>query len=178
MPLDGSNFVIPAQQMLDAAATAAGIEPLSPDFLDRHKHEQLRLHPASLAYRHHRPIELALAIILVTGVIGFFVLFSAQLPIAGCASGAIGLLAAVGPMLVPVRGPSRWRERIATDLLEVHPAVREKARALRQHFPDADFVVGELFQERVKLDPYLVAEFYGGRIVLGIWDGDRLIACA
>jgi hypothetical protein len=178
MPLDGSHFVIPAQEMLEAAAKAAGIEPLSPEVLDRHKQEQLRRHPASLAYRHHRPIELALAIVLVSGVIGFFVLFSARLPIAGCAAGAIGLLAAVGPMLVPVRGPSRWRERAATDLLEVHPAVREKALQLKQHFPDADFVVGELFQDKVKLDPYLVAEFYGGRLVLGIWDGDRLIACA
>jgi hypothetical protein len=178
MPLDGSNFVIPAQEMLDAAAAAGGLKPVAPDLLDRHKAEQLRAHPASRLYRHQRSVELVLAILMVAGVISFFVLFSAHQPLYGTLAGGIALLAAVGPMLAPVRGPSRWRERTTVDLVDVHPIVRDRARRLQRQFPDAGFVVGELFQDRVKLDPYLAAEFFGARIVLGIWDGNRLIACA
>ena len=178
MPLDGANFVTPAQHVLDAAAAAGGISPVPPEVLDRHKQEQLQRHQAGWAYRHHRPIELVLATVMVAGVIAFFVLFSAHLAAAGCVAGLAGVAAAVGPMLMPVRGPSMWRERECLNLADVHPAVREQAERLQRHLPEVGFVVGELFQERVKLDPYLVAELYGARLVLGIWDGDRLIARA
>jgi hypothetical protein len=38
--------------------------------------------------------------------------------------------------------------------------------------------LGELIQDRITLDPYLVAEYGEDRAVLGIWDGDTLIAPA
>ena len=178
MPLDGANFVIPAQQVLDAAAAAGELRPPPAAFLERHKEEQLNQHRAGWVYRHRRPIEVALALVMLAGVIGFFVLFSTHLPVAGCAAGVVGLAAATAPMLARVQGPARWRERADPDLVDVHPTVREQAHRLQQHLPEVGFTVGELFRERVTLDPYLVAEFEGARIVLGIWEGDRVIACA
>ena len=77
---------------------------------------------------------------------------------------------------VPVRGPAVWRERTIHDLSVTHPAIRRAAGRLQEHLPEVSFRLGELIQDRTTLDPYLVAEYRNQRVVLGIWDGERLIA--
>lgn len=83
-------------------------------------------------------------------------------------------------MLVPIKGPAQWRERVIFDLREhqAPAAIREAALRLQDRLPEIRLVVGELVQDRVTLDPYLLAEHGDARAVLGIWDGDQVIACA
>ena len=57
-------------------------------------------------------------------------------------------------------------------------AIRQSAERLRRRLPGVSFVLGELYQEQVRLDPYLVAEYGAARVVLGIWDGEEVVACA
>ena len=59
-----------------------------------------------------------------------------------------------------------------------HPEVRDVARRLKTNLPNVGLVLGELYQDRTRLDPYLVAEYCGARIVLGIWEDERLMLCA
>lgn len=178
MPLDGANFFFTAQDVLDSAVSAAGLKPIDPQMLEAHKAEQIRRHPAGWAYRHRRAVELAQVAILLTAVVAFFVLFAAHCFAWASAAGMMTVASAVLPMSVPVRGPAWWRESVAFDLREVHPAVRDKALRLKHELPGIGFRTGELYQDRIRLDPYLIAEYRDARIVLGIWDEDTLIACA
>ena len=52
------------------------------------------------------------------------------------------------------------------------------ARDLRREAPGSILVLGELVQQEVVLDPYLLLERDGERVCLGIWDGRRIIAAA
>jgi hypothetical protein len=178
MPFDGANFVISAQDVLEAALSAGGLEPIDPRFLDRHKAEQIRRYPASRSYRYRRALELAQVAMLVAGVVLFLVPFSAHRFAWESAAGLVAFGLGVLSMLVPIKGPARWRERIADDLRGVPAPIRESALRLQRRLPETRFVVGELFQDRITLDPYLLAEYGDARAALGIWDGNRLIACA
>jgi hypothetical protein len=178
MPFDGATFVLSEQEVLESAMSASGLEPIDLYRLYRHKAEQIRRNPPGWAYRHQHAVALAQVAMLLGSVGLFVVLLSAQeIPwgfVAGLA--VFGLGSSV--LLVPVKGPAQWRERVVQDLRDVPPAIRESAERLRRRLPRVGFVVGELFQDRIKLDPYLIAEYGHARVVLGIWDGDEVIACA
>lgn len=178
MPFDGASFALRAPDVLESAISASGLEPIDPRLVDRHKAEQIRLHPASWVYRHLQAIEFAQVAALVIGVVAFVALFSADQIGWGSAAGLVAFGLGIGPMLFPIQGPAQWRERAAGDLREVPAPIREAARILQSRVPDVRFVVGELFQDRIRLDPYLVAEYGSSRTILGIWDGNDVIACA
>jgi hypothetical protein len=178
MPFDGASFALRAPDPLKSAIAASGLEPIDPRLLDRHKAEQIRRHPPSWAYRHLQAIEFAQVAALVVGVVSFVALFSADRLAWGSAAGLIAFGLGIVPMLFPIRGPAQWRERPAGDLQEVPAAIRECARILQHQVPETRFFLGELFQDRIRLDPYLIAERGGTRAVLGIWEDDEVIACA
>ena len=52
------------------------------------------------------------------------------------------------------------------------------ARELWREAPGSILVLGELLQQEVVLDPYLLLERDEERVCLGIWDGRRIIAAA
>jgi hypothetical protein len=52
------------------------------------------------------------------------------------------------------------------------------ARALQSEADGSELVLGELLQEQVVLDPYLLLRYRGERICLGVWDGRRVITAA
>ncbi|MGH7045292.1 MAG: hypothetical protein ACREE2_02740 [Stellaceae bacterium] len=178
MPFDGANFILSPQQMLDAALAAEGLDPVAPRRLCWHMAEQVRRHPASWAYRQQRAVELTQVAVLAAGVVSFVVLFSADRIGWGAAAAFAAFAAGIMPMLLPVNGPASWRERLVDDLREVPAAIREPALRLRARLPELGYVVGELYQDRIRLDPYLVAEYGDARAILGIWDGDTVIAHA
>ena len=73
-----------------------------------------------------------------------------------------------------------WEERLVSPgaLRHVPPTIAAIARDLMDELPDATLILGELKQQEVVLDPYLLLEHDGGRVCLGIWDGTQIIACA
>jgi len=79
-------------------------------------------------------------------------------------------------------GGSYWEERWvpggALGGLGVPESIAAIARALHRDLPGSTLILGELLQEEVVLDPYLVLEFDGESVCLGIWDGARIIASA
>ncbi len=182
MPLDSVirlDQVDPsAQSILERAALASGIAALDLRFLEAHKLDQLRRHPPSWLYRHYVAAQVCQPFLLLAGVLAFgFVGASGRmLPAIACLFLIFPL--AIVPLLISARGPARWQESWDPDLSLVHPEVREVARRLKAHQPETCLVLGELYQDRTRLDPYLVAEYRGARILLGIWEDERLILSA
>ena len=178
MPFDGANFALSDRDVLKSAVYRSGLNPVDRRILDRHKAEQIRRHPASWAYRHQQVVALAQVAVLLASVGAFVVLLSVhQAPwglVAGLAMFALGS----SVLFLPVKGPARWREREVPSLWEAPAVIRERAEKLQHCHPGIGFVIGELYQEQVRLDPYLLAEYGNAQVVLGIWDGGEVIACA
>jgi hypothetical protein len=163
---------------LEAAAARLGLQLLDLELLERHKAAELQRHAPSWAYRHRTALRLAFGLAMVAGLLGFVALAAHGFVLAsGCAAVAVlGLL--VLAQAKRMRGPAHWEERPALDLAEVHPRIAESARRLRVELPEVEFRLGELFQDRILLDPYLVAVRGEERLLLGIWDGTTLLLCA
>lgn len=183
MPFDGANLIaekllLSPQATLETALAASGLEPVEPHILSRHMAEQVRRHPAGWAYRHQRAVELAQVAVLVAGVVLFVGLFSADRVAWGAAAALAAFGSGILPMLIPTKGPARWRERGVDDLRDVPEEIRERALRLQRRLPDISYTIGELYQDRIRLDPYLLVEYGEARAILGIWDSDAVIACA
>jgi hypothetical protein len=180
MPFDGSNLAPSAQDLLDAALFAEGLRRVDAAFLDAHKVKQIDDHPPGWIYRHRDALQLGMAGALIASMVSFGLLCAANHYATAITVSLVIFALAVMPMLVPLPGgPAQWRERaIDGDLAPVHPAIRESAQRLKQRLPEVSFRIGELFQARTTLDPYLIADYRGAEAILGIWDGDQLIACA
>ena len=121
-------------------------------------------------------VQIASITLLSLGTVagaGLFILINAAL---GVGLWLFTLAFAIAQSAITVRGPALWRERAIMNLDVVHPAIRAAARRLQKRLPGVSFQLGELTQDRVTLDPYLIAEYGNERAILGIWDGDRLIS--
>lgn len=178
MPFDGANRASTAQELLEAALWAGGLRLIDPSILDDYKAEQVRRHPPGWVYRHRGSVQLVQAIALMAGLVAFITLFSSDRYAWGLSIAVLTFGLAVAPMLVPVRGSARWKIRLAEDLSAMPPEIGSAALRLREQLPEVSFRLGELFQDRVNLDPYLVADYRGAQALLGIWEGERLILCA
>jgi hypothetical protein len=176
MPFDGVPLIASAEDVLDTACAASGVVRIDYDTLERHKAVQLLAHPPGWGYRHRAAVVLAQAAVLAVGVFLFMLLSGHDAGQAGldCLFGALGIAAL--PLLVRARGPARWVERDAPTLEGVHPEIRERALRLKARLPESGFRVGELFQDRILLDPYLVIDHRGATAIIGIWEGERVIA--
>jgi hypothetical protein len=77
---------------------------------------------------------------------------------------------------------SHWEERwVAGGWLRglgVPEAIASVALGLHRELPGSALILGELIQEDVVLDPYLLLVQDGEAVCLGIWDAGRIIACA
>ncbi len=179
MPFDGANFARSWRSRLEAAMSAAGLDTIAPTYLDAYKADQIRRHPPGWTYRHMQTLRLGQVIVLVVGIVPFLTLSYVEYP---PWSLGIGLVAALvlflAPMFSPAKGPAEWRERLTDDLDNVHPVIRDRALRLMDKLPDVRFRIGELYQDRINLDPYLIAEYHGVQVLLGIWDDDGVIAAA
>jgi hypothetical protein len=178
MPFDGVSFKYSPQDVLEEALSASGLEAIEPCCLYRHQAEQVRRHPPGWAWRHQQMVALAQAVVLLASVGLAVILLSTHEVPWGLVGGLAMFAAGSWLLFIPVKGPARWRERRIEDLRDVPAPIRNAAEELRRRVPRVGFVVGELYQERVRLDPYLVAEYGSARAVLGIWDDDQIIACA
>jgi hypothetical protein len=98
----------------------------------------------------------------------------------------LGWLSVMGLLIVfgvfRVSAGASWEEHwVAPEVLAalgVPSRIASMARALCREAPGAILILGELKQQEVVLDPYLLLERDGECVCLGIWDGDRIIASA
>ena len=186
MPFDA--LVAPAPQKLLAEEVAdCGVLPVSPATLVEHQQAQLERFAPSFWYRHQALLPAALL-----GSVGGMA-FSGGLAqrVADGGSplscwltlswmGVIMLLLGAG--VFRVRAGSHWEERWVPAVwlkgLGVPEPIAALARDLNRNIPGAALVLGELVEDHVVLDPYLVLERDGERVCLGIWDDSGIIAVA
>jgi hypothetical protein len=181
MPFDGTLYNLNATSDLVEIAQSLGLNPISMVELEEHKREQIKLHPPSWWYSHHLSVMPALFFgSLITAAVGAAVGISvapeAAPLIAVGFGGAMGVV--VASEKIKLKGLARWETEWHGFLPDKIPTpIREAALKLSTAIP-IQFVVGSLYQEKVLLDPYLLAHYQGQLICLGIWDGDKIIACA
>jgi hypothetical protein len=153
--------------------------------LEAYKAAQLAAHPPSFLYRHRHAVINTSGVSVVLLVLCFLMfIIAASFNLAPlvlcsllgvCASGTVASVTMI-LMLACVRGDARWCEDTFLYLDEVKNVPACVRRAARSLAADC-FVVGTLVQDRVVLDPYLVAHVGCEPVVVGIWDGDEVIYC-
>lgn len=79
-----------------------------------------------------------------------------------------------------VRAGAVWQQRNVPaedlDRLGVPQAIAATARTLNRDLPGSELVLGELIQQQVVLDPYLILTCNDEMACLGIWDDQRVVA--
>ena len=176
MPFDA--LLAPTQRRL---ANAVPLEAL-----EAHRNAQLERFAPSFWHQHQTwlPVGLigSVGCMAASGGIANGALPGSLLPSWLCAFwlAVVGLLILFG--VFRVSAGAQWEERYvapwALDELGVPEPVAALARALCREMPRAALILGELKQQEVVLDPYLLIEFAGERSCLGIWDNNRIIAAA
>ncbi|HEY1932289.1 MAG TPA: hypothetical protein VGG99_09780 [Acetobacteraceae bacterium] len=186
MPFDA--LVAPAQpKLLADEVEERGIAAVSLELLAAHQAAQLERFSPSFWYRHQALLPTALlgsvAGMAVSGGLAERIAdgdspLSCWLTLAWM--GVIMLLLGAG--VFRVRAGSHWEERWVPAVwlkgLGVPEPIAILARDLNRHIPGSALILGELVEEHVVLDPYLVLERDGERVCLGIWDDGGIIAIA
>lgn len=185
MPFDA--LVTPEQQKsLREILAGQGIEPVSLETLAAYKRAQLARFGPSFWYCHQAMLPTA----LLGSVAGMAVNVGLAQQIdpgsSWCCALILGWMCIIAVLIgvgaVRLRAGSHWEERWAPigwlDDLGVPKRIANVARAACRETPGSALIVGELIQERVVLDPYLLLERAGELVCLGIWDDRQIIACA
>ena len=186
MPFDA--LVAPAQPLLLSDVIAdRGIAPVSQEVLAAHKQAQLDRFAPSFWYRHQPVLPAALlgsvACMAVSGGLSQRMMedgsaVSGWLTLAWMS--VIAML--IGAGVFRVRAGSHWEERwVPVEWLRglgVPEPIAALAREAYREVPGTAIILGELKQEHVVLDPYLLVERDGEQVCLGIWEGDTIVACA
>ncbi len=186
MPFDA--LVSPAQpKPLFEVLADQGITPVSLELLEAHKRAQLDRFAPSFWYRHQPLLPVALlgsvGCMAATGGLTQRMMGGGS-PVSGWLTLAwmcvIGLL--IGAGVFRVRAGSYWEERwVPVDWLrelDVPEPIAVLARELCRKVPGASLILGELKQEYVVLDPYLLLDCDGTQVCLGIWDENGIVAYA
>lgn len=185
MPFDA--LVDPKRQKsLREIVEDQGLRPVSLAALAAHQQVQMERFGPSFWYRHRAPLPIAL-LVAVAGMavsgglaqaIGQRSIWPGVLTLGWMC--VVAMLSGVGAFRV--RAGSHWEERWIPvgwlDRLSVPERIAEVARIACRETPGSALIMGELVQEEVVLDPYLLLERDGERVCLGIWDGDQIVACA
>ena len=186
MPFDA--LIAPARpKLLTDLLADLGITPVGQDVLEAHKRAQLDRFAPSFWYRHQPLLPAALlgsvGCMAATGGLAQRTLAGGS-PVSGWLTlgwmCVIGLLIAAG--VFRVRAGSHWEERwVPVGWLEdlaVPEPIALLARDLSRLVPGSSLILGELKQEYVVLDPYLMLDCDGVQVCLGIWDDNGIVACA
>ncbi len=175
MPLDA--LFAPARSRLLVA-------PVPLEALAAHKQAQLERFAPSFWHRHQNwlPIGMmgSVGCMAASGGIANGMLPGSLIPswLSLFWLGVMSLLIVFG--VFRVSAGARWEERyVAAESLEelgVPPAIADLGQTLQRDVVGSVLVLGELLQEQVVLDPYLLLDCSGQRVCLGIWDGPRIVA--
>jgi hypothetical protein len=81
-----------------------------------------------------------------------------------------------------VHAGAYWQERVVSvehlNRLGVPRDISVTAKLLHRDLPGSELILGELVQQEVVLDPYLIVVCNNEIACLGIWDDAGVIACA
>ena len=177
----------PQLQSLSDAVEACGVRPVGLDVLQAHKQAQLERFAPSFWYRHQPVLPVALlgsvACMAVTGGVTQRMAAGGSAVSGWLTLGWMCIIAMlIGAGVFRVRAGSHWEERwVPVEWLRglgVPEPIARVARELCRELPGTALILGELKQEHVVLDPYLLIECDGEQVCLGIWDGDEVVALA
>jgi hypothetical protein len=186
MPFDA--LVAPTQpKLLSEILADHGVTPVSREALEAHKQAQLERFAPSFWYRHQPLLPAALlgsvGCMAATGGVAQHMVPGGS-PVSGWLTLAwMCIIAAlIGAGVFRVRAGSYWEERwVPVDWLRdlgVPEQISVLARDLSRKVPGSSLILGELKQEHVVLDPYLLLDCDGTQVCLGIWEDGRIVACA
>lgn len=185
MPFDA--LVMPVRQKsLREILADQGLEPVSLEALAAHKDEQVERFAPSFWYRHQALLPTALlgsvAGMAASGGLAQQLGHGSPWPSVLTLGWMCVIAMLIGAGVFRVRAGSHWEERWVPvgwlDDLGVPEPVAELARTVHRDAPGSALILGELIQEEVVLDPYLLLERDGELVCLGIWENDRVVACA
>ncbi len=185
MPFDA--LLAPSQpRLLSEILEEQGTRPVPLEALAVHKQAQLEHFAPSFWHQHQSwlPVGLigSVACMAMSGGVA-----NGALPASPLTSwlslfwlGVMALLIVFG--VFRVNPGARWAERYVAPEglveLDVPLLIANLARDLQREASGSALILGELIQETVVLDPYLLLEQGEERICLGIWDGRRVVAAA
>jgi hypothetical protein len=185
MPFD-ALIAPPRPRLLAEILDERGARPVSIEVLAAHKQAQLVRFAPSFWHQHQTWLPAGLIgsvlCMALSGGLANAVLSGSLLSswLSLFWLGVMTLLIVFG--VFRVSGGARWEERyIAADVLValgVPPRIASLARDLQRETVGSALILGELVQEAIVLDPYLLLEYDQERVCLGIWDGRRIIAAA
>jgi hypothetical protein len=184
MPFDA--LLAPLQpNTLAQALDERRIVPIGWASLAAHKQAQLARHHPSFWLRHEAWLPIALV-----GSVGCMAasgglthqIAAATSPLSWTPTliwlGCFALLIVFG--VFRVQAGAYWQERIVPvedlDNLGVPPEIAVTARTLQHEVPGSALILGELIQQEVVLDPYLILACNTEMACLGIWDEAGIIA--
>ncbi len=185
MPFDA--LLVPARpRLLTERLQDNGIVPVPSQALAAHKQAQLERFAPSFWHQHQLwlPVGLMGSVFCMAmsgGIVNGMMpgtLFPSWLCLFWL--GVMTLLIVFG--VFRVSAGARWEERHVT--AEALPdlgtprRIASLARDLQDRIPGSVLILGELVQQEVVLDPYLLLACDGERVCLGIWDDRRIIAVA
>lgn len=185
MPFDA--LVAPARQhLLREVLADHGITPVSLEELEAHKQAQLERFAPSFWFRHQALLPTALlgsvAGMAASGGLAQQLGHGSPWPSVLTLGWMCVIATLIGAGVFRVRAGSHWEERwVPVNWLEdlgVPEPIARAARRMYREAPGSGLILGELIQEEVVLDPYLLLERDGEMVCLGIWDDGRVVACA
>jgi len=198
MPFDGlqSNYTF----SLEDAVKQLGITPISEARLAEYKQQQCDNNPASPFYSVRHVLVVALIVTMLVGLLNLFLCLPSFMY--AVASGqhetaAMYLLSTMASLVLIVavdrtkvfsregrrlKGPADWVE-ISVPLSlyqvayrsDVPDLINDLVSRLSTKLPNSNVIIGELRQNSVVIDPYLIFSHNGDEVILGIWDQNSVV---
>jgi hypothetical protein len=177
MPFDG-NAVYAKNKSLAQLLEEWGIETVPMESLEEHKLSQVEKYGPSFWCRHQTLLQCALVVtICVDWLACAEEMFAWRLLPAMLFAVIFSGLFSLGFLSFKTRSGSHWEERFVNDIQLEPVGVPEQilliARSLCHRLKGSDLILGELMQESVVLDPYLLLRYGEDNVCLGIWDADK-----
>jgi len=185
MPFDA--LLLPARQKLLAEILKdIGASPVSLEALAAHKQAQLERFAPSFWYQHQvwLPVGLIGSVfcMAMSGGISNRMMADSPVPCWLSLFWLITMTLLIVFGVFRVSAGASWEERWVTAGMlitaGVPPPIAALAFEVQREAPDSMLILGELKQQQVVLDPYLLVERDGERVCLGIWDEEGIKTAA
>ena len=181
MPFD-ALVAVTRQRALTEALEDHRLSPVPWQALAEHKAAQQRKYGPSFWHRHQTVLSIMLVVTspaagAIAAASGGFNAHSGVLAITGSFVWMCLVALITGTGMIRLRAGSHWEERQVLTFADAPEPIARVARLLKSEVPGARLILGELKREETVHDPYLIMEYQGECVCLGIWENDQVIAC-